>query len=60
MSETQLSNLESENLPDIAVDNTLEGFQSQGIQEDNTQEVKKKKKRNPTQPAPFPRVITRL
>jgi len=59
VSETQLSNLESEAQPDTTLDNTVEGFDSQGTQEDNMREVKKKK-RNPTQPAPFPRVQTRL
>lgn len=59
VSETQMSNLESEAQPDTTLDNTVEGFDSQGTQEDNMREVKKKKK-NPTQPAPFPRVQTRL
>jgi hypothetical protein len=59
VSETQFSNLESEPQPDTTLDNTVEGFESQGTQEDNTRE-KKKRKKNPTQPAPFPRVQTRL
>ena len=59
VSETQISNLESEAQPDTTLENTVEGFESQFTQEDNMREVKKKKK-NPTQPAPFPRVQTRL
>ena len=59
VSETQVSNLECEPQPHTSLVNTIEGFESQDTQEDNTREVKKKKK-NPTQPAPFPRVQTRL
>jgi hypothetical protein len=44
VSETQLSNLESEAQPDTTLDNTLEGFESQGTQVANMREVKKKKK----------------
>ena len=64
VSETQLSNLESEPHLNTTVDNTEPGlalqFESQDTQEDDTREVKKKKKKNATQPAPFPRVQTRL
>lgn len=59
VSETQLSNLESEPQVDANLENTTEGFESQGTQDGDTREVKKRKK-NPTQPAPFPRVQTRL
>lgn len=59
VSETQLSNLESEPQLDVNLENTTQGFESQGTQDGHTREVKKKKK-NPTQPAPFPRVQTRL
>jgi hypothetical protein len=58
VSETQLSNLESEPQLDANLENTTEGFESQGTQDGDTREVKKRKK-NPTQPAPFPRVQTR-
>jgi hypothetical protein len=63
VSETQFSNLESEPHLHTTVDNTVAGLalqnESQDTQEDNTREVKKKKK-NATQPAPFPRVQTRM
>ena len=61
--ETQASNLESDTQLTTTMDNIADGlalhYESQGTQEDNTREVKKRK-RNPTQPAPFPRVQTRL
>ena len=63
VSETQFNNLESEPQLNTTVDNTVAGLalqpESQDTQEDNTREVKKKKK-NATQPAPFPRVQTRM
>ena len=59
VSETQLSNLESEPQHHTTLGNTVEGLESQDTQFGDTTEVKKKKK-NPTQPAPFPRVQTRL
>ena len=61
--ETQDSNLESEPQVTTTVDNTVQGLplpdNSQGTQDDNMN-FPPKKKRNPTQPAPFPRVQTRL
>ena len=61
--ETQVSNLESETQLVAPVDNAGCGLalhnESQDTQEDNTTEVKRKKKR-PTEPAPFPRVQTRM
>ena len=61
--ETQDNNLESEPQGTTTVDNTLQDLplpdDSQGTQDDHMNFPKKKKK-NPTQPAPFPRVQTRL
>ncbi len=61
--DTQVSNLESETQVTTTLGDTIDclavGTDSQGTQEDNTREAKKRK-RNPTQPAPFPRVQTRL
>ena len=61
--ETQVSNLESETQLTTTVDNTIDslalGTDSQGTQDDNRRDAKKRK-RNPTHPAPFPRVQTRL
>ena len=60
---TQVSNLESERQLTTTVDNTVDGLalhaDSQATEDDNLNFPKKKKK-NPTQPAPFPRVQTRL
>ena len=59
---TQVSNLESERQLTTTVDNTVDGLalhaDSQATEDDNLNFPKKKK--NPTQPAPFPRVQTRL
>ena len=59
VSETQFSNLESDPQPDTTLGSEVQGFDSQDTQFGDMREVKKKKK-NPTQPAPFPRVQTRL
>ena len=60
--ETHDSNLESEPQLTTTVDNTVDGLalhdESQATQEDNMNSPPPKK--NPTQPAPFPRVQTRL